>query len=178
MSYLVQVLIQLLLLTCDPSMAAAASMQQCLAVFFRAYAAQSGQAHRHLSAAALPAARRALSLGTSLAKSAAPQLLKFVSTLLQVGSKASGMKTWYYKMPCGFLRAHLEESGIHSSRCAAESMVLIRIGRSVYDLWCRLKWLWQTQREDVLQLLWRRRPSGRHWPALLALPQRPSKQSC
>ncbi len=85
--HLLQVLIQLLLLTCDPSMAAAASMQQCLAVFFRAYAAQSGQAHRHLSAAALPAARRALSIGPSLAKSAAPQLLKFVSTLLQVGCR-------------------------------------------------------------------------------------------
>ena len=86
MSPLLQVLIQLLLLTCNPSMAAASCMQQCLAVFFKAYAAQSEQAHRHLSAAALPAARRALSIGPSLAKCAAPQLLKFVSTLLQVGS--------------------------------------------------------------------------------------------
>lgn len=81
-----QVLEQLLLLACDPGMAAAARMQQCLAVFFKAYAAQSALAHRHLSAAALPAARRALSIGPSLAKSAAPQLLRFVSTLLQASS--------------------------------------------------------------------------------------------
>ena len=81
-----QVLTQLLLLTCDPSMAAAARMQQCLAVFFKAYAAQSAQAHRHLSAAVFPAARRALSIGPSPAKSAAPHLLKFVSTLLQAWS--------------------------------------------------------------------------------------------
>lgn len=78
--------IQLLLLSCDPGMAAAARMQQCLAVFFKAYAAQSARAHRHLSAAALPAARRALSIGPSLAKSAAPHLLRFVSNLLQVGT--------------------------------------------------------------------------------------------
>ena len=78
--------IQLLLLSCDPRLAAAARMQQCLAVFFKAYPAKSAQAHRHLSAAALPAARRALSIGPSPAKSAAPQLLKFVSTLLQVGT--------------------------------------------------------------------------------------------
>ena len=78
-----QVLEQLLLLACDPGMAAAARMQQCLAVFFKAYAAQPVLAQRHLSAVALPAARRALSIGPSLAKSAAPQLLKFVSTLLQ-----------------------------------------------------------------------------------------------
>lgn len=77
---------QLLLLACDPGMAAAARMQQSLAVFFKAYAAQSAQAHRHLSAAALPAARMALSIGTSFAKSAAPQLLKLVSTLLQASA--------------------------------------------------------------------------------------------
>jgi hypothetical protein len=81
-----QVLEQLLLLSFDPGMATAARMQQCLAVFFKAYAAQSALAHRHLSAAALPAARKALSFGPLLPKSAAPQLLKFVSTLLQASS--------------------------------------------------------------------------------------------
>lgn len=79
-------LVQLLELACDPSMASAARMQQCLAVFFKAYASQSAQAHRHLSAAVLPAARRALTVGPSLAKSPAPQLLKFVSTLLQAST--------------------------------------------------------------------------------------------
>ena len=78
-----QVLVELLLLACDPRMVAAARMQQCLAIFFRAYAGQSRQAHKHLCAAALPAARRAHSIGPLTAKSAAPQLLKLVSSLLQ-----------------------------------------------------------------------------------------------
>ena len=78
-----QVLVELLLLACDPRMVAAARMQQCLAIFFRAYAGQSKLAHKHLCAAALPAARRAHSIGPLAAKSAAPQLLKFVLSLLQ-----------------------------------------------------------------------------------------------
>lgn len=75
----------LLVLACDSSRASAAKTQQCLAVFFRAYAPLSASVQRRLAAAALPAARRALAAGPSAAKSPAPQLLKYVLSLLQVG---------------------------------------------------------------------------------------------
>ena len=87
-------------------MAAAARMQQWLAVFFKAYAAQAAQAQRYLSAAALPAARRALSTGPSIAKSAAPQLLKFVSSLLQVGTWPSVQALDFACSPQSLLTDH------------------------------------------------------------------------
>lgn len=79
-----QILVQLLVLACDPGLAAAARMQQCLTVFFHAYAPQSVTAQERLCMAALPAGRRALSAGASSVKSAAPQLLRYVLSLLQV----------------------------------------------------------------------------------------------
>ena len=60
------------------------SLHGCLTVFFHAYAPQSAAAQGWLSAAALPAARRALLAGPTPAKSAAPQLLRYVLSLLQV----------------------------------------------------------------------------------------------
>ncbi|BDA45173.1 probable condensin complex subunit 3 at N-terminal half [Coccomyxa sp. Obi] len=82
-----KVLAQLLVLACDPGLAAAARMQQCLTVFFHAYAPQSAAAQGRLCAAALPAARRALLAGLTPAKSAAPQLLRYVLSLLQMETK-------------------------------------------------------------------------------------------
>ncbi|CAL8469060.1 g8601 [Coccomyxa elongata] len=82
-----KVLAQLLVLACDPGLAAAARMQQCLTVFFHAYAPQSAAAQGRICAAALPAARRALLAGSAPAKSAAPQLLRYVLSLLQMEIK-------------------------------------------------------------------------------------------
>ena len=80
-----QVLSRLLVLACDASggvASAAQRAQQSLTVFFHAFASAGGGPR--LSAAALPAARRALRLGASPAKSPAPQLLRYVLSLLQV----------------------------------------------------------------------------------------------
>ena len=96
-----QVLAQLLVLACDPGLAAAARMQQCLTVFFHAYAPQSAAAQGRLGAAALPAARRALLAGPTPAKSAAPQLLRYVLSLLQV---ERNHMPFLYSLPkdCGY----------------------------------------------------------------------------
>ncbi|EIE21059.1 hypothetical protein COCSUDRAFT_43416 [Coccomyxa subellipsoidea C-169] len=82
-----KVLAQLLVLACDPGLAAAARMQQCLTVFFHAYAPLSAAAQERLCAAALPAGRRALAAGPAPARSAAPQLLRYVLSLLQMDIK-------------------------------------------------------------------------------------------
>lgn len=116
-----QVLAQLLVLACDPGLAAAARMQQCLTVFFHAYAPLSAAAQERLCAAALPAARRALSAGPSPAKSAAPQLLRYVLSLLQVRL----FRHWMYAgfiSPFGGGRAQ-ENVIIH---CLAPSSLAVR----------------------------------------------------
>ena len=117
----VQVLAQLLVLACDPGLAAAARMQQCLTVFFHAYAPLSAAAQERLCAAALPAARRALSAGPSPAKSAAPQLLRYVLSLLQVGFFRHLIHAGFI-FPFGGGRA--QESGIIP--CLAPSSLAMR----------------------------------------------------
>lgn len=86
-------LVHLLVLACNPAAAQhggqAAATQQCLTVFFHAYAGHGAAGQARLAAAALPAARRALHLGPAPAKSPAAQLLRYVLSLLQVPNLAS-----------------------------------------------------------------------------------------
>ena len=80
---------RLLVAYVDQATEAAAAARQALSVFFPAYAAFCGWHQRLLCEATLPAARRALGLGPSPAKSVAPSLLRFVLQLLQVTSSVT-----------------------------------------------------------------------------------------
>ena len=83
---------RLLVAYVDHATEAAAAARQCLSVFFPAYTAFCGWHQRLLCEATLPAARRALGLGPSPAKSVAPSLLRFVLQLLQVASSVTRPK--------------------------------------------------------------------------------------
>ena len=104
MLYGLQILIRLLVAYVDPATEAARTARQCLSVFFPAYAGFSARHHRLLCTAAVPAARRALHVGSSAAcRAAAPNVLRFTMQLLQVSHSIIALvclrdpyRCWYY----------------------------------------------------------------------------------